>query len=168
MKEKNEIKKSEPPIKKPGVYTKILQESQMKAIEVPLKIGSIRFLDSNIITMKDPETDKIYVTISAICGKIGFNKKESDSQELKILADVVLSKGVRLLGEFLCIELSAFLLWVMKIPVTSEMENKNPRSMRTLKKYQRAVMAVLGRYFIANGDLEYFISRGELYATKKK
>lgn len=63
-----------------------------------LIIREINFNGDNLITIKEVNTDKIYVGVSYICQGIGLTRKKADYEISRIQSDIVLKQGTRKIG----------------------------------------------------------------------
>jgi len=146
VKEKKEIKKND----KMGVSVEILQQSLKKFImnnQNELIVEHVNFMGEDVIAVKDPKTNKTYVAVQIVCEKLGFSKKETDSQLLKVITDGVLLKGVELLAGIPCLDVDYIPLWLIKINITPEMKDKNQKEISTLILYQSEVRKSLTPFF---------------------
>ena len=93
-----------------------------------LEIKRVPFMGTELMAARDND-GRIWAGVRWMCGGIGLNKTQTNSQVEKIKADTVLSKGYgnfRIptnggLQETLCLKLDYVPLWLAKISITHTM-----------------------------------------------
>ena len=121
--------------------------------EPELKIEKVFFEGSELISIKDLKTDKGYGAIKWLCNGIGLNDNQTRNQFIKIQADPVLSKGVKIFSlpsyggqqETICLEWEFIPLWLAKINVKII---KDSEIRERLISYQFKVKEILSNVFI--------------------
>ena len=91
----------------------------------------------------------IWLAVNPTCRALGFDKKDSENQALKIAKDTVLknlslkfqcqlknNNGVMQDREIIFISEKAITLWLAKISITNKMKEKYPKLSEKLIRYQ--------------------------------
>lgn len=116
------------------------------------------FYGDNLIALKDNATGEIYTAISHILRGIGFNPKQVEHQQNKILKDELLKShtlkfsGVDLnmpsVNEIWCISQRKLPIALAKINITPKMKKEQPELSEKLLTYQDKCADVLASVFI--------------------
>lgn len=126
--------------------------------QTALQVTDFNFYGDNLIALKDNATGEIYTAISHILRGIGFNPKQVEYQQNKILKDELLKShalkfsGVDLnmpsVNEIWCISQRKLPIALAKINITPKMRRKQPELSEKLLTYQDKCADVLASVFI--------------------
>lgn len=128
--------------------------------QTALQVTDFNFYGDNLIALKDNATDEIYTAITHILRGIGFNSKQVEHQQNKILRDELLRShtlkfsGVDLnmpsVNEVWCISQRKLPIALAKINITPKMKKEQPELSERLLTYQDKCSDVLASVFIDN------------------
>lgn len=128
--------------------------------QTALQVTDFNFYGDNLIALKDNATGEIYTAISHILRGIGFNPKQVEHQQNKILKDELLKShtlkfsGVDLnmpsVNEIWCISQRKLPIALAKINITPKMKKEQPKLSEKLLTYQDKCADVLASVFIDN------------------
>lgn len=126
--------------------------------QTALQVTDFDFYGDNLIALKDNATGEIYTAISHILRGIGFNPKQVEHQQNKILKDELLKShtlkfsGVDLnmpsVNEIWCISQRKLPIALAKINITPKMKKEQPELSEKLLTYQDKCADVLASVFI--------------------
>ena len=126
--------------------------------QTALQITDFNFYGDNLIALKDNATGEIYTAITHILRGIGFNPKQVEHQQNKILKDELLKShtlkfsGVDLnipsVNEIWCISQRKLPIALAKINITPKMRKEQPELSEKLLTYQDKCADVLASVFI--------------------
>lgn len=126
--------------------------------QTALQITDFNFYGDNLIALKDNATGEIYTAITHILRGIGFNSKQVEHQQNKILKDELLKShtlkfsGVDLnmpsVNEIWCISQRKLPIALAKINITPKMKKEQPELSKRLLTYQDKCADVLASVFI--------------------
>lgn len=126
--------------------------------QTALQITDFNFYGDNLIALKDNATGEIYTAISHVLRGIGFNPKQVEHQQNKILKDELLKShtlkfsGVDLnmpsVNEIWCISQRKLPIALAKINITPKMKKEQPELSEKLLTYQDKCADVLASVFI--------------------
>lgn len=126
--------------------------------QTALQVIDFNFYGDNLIALKDNATGEIYTAISHIFRGIGFNPKQVEHQQNKILKDELLKShtlkfsGVDLnmpsVNEIWCISQRKLPIALAKINITPKMKKEQPELSEKLLTYQDKCADVLASVFI--------------------
>ena len=128
--------------------------------QTALQVTDFNFYGDNLIALKDNATGEIYTAITHILRGIGFNSKQVEHQQNKILKDELLKShtlkfsGVDLnmpsVNEIWCISQRKLPIALAKINITPKMKKEQPELSEKLLTYQDKCADVLDSVFIDN------------------
>lgn len=128
--------------------------------QTALQVTDFNFYGDNLIALKDNATGEIYTAITHILRGIGFNSKQVEHQQNKILKDELLKSytlkfsGVDLnmpsVNEIWCISQRKLPIALAKINITPKMKKEQPELSEKLLTYQDKCADVLASVFIDN------------------
>lgn len=128
--------------------------------QTALQVTDFNFYGDNLIALKDNATGEIYTAITHILRGIGFNSKQVEHQQNKILRDELLKShtlkfsGVDLnmpsVNEIWCISQRKLPIALAKINITPKMKKEQPELSENLLTYQDKCADVLASVFIDN------------------
>lgn len=128
--------------------------------QTALQVTDFDFYGDNLIALKDNATGEIYTAITHILRGIGFNSKQVEHQQNKILKDELLKShtlkfsGVNLnmpsVNEIWCISQRKLPIALAKINITPKMKKEQPELSEKLLTYQDKCADVLASVFINN------------------
>ena len=128
--------------------------------QTALQVTDFNFYGDNLIALKDNATGEIYTAITHILRGIGFNSKQVEHQQNKILKDELLKShtlkfsGVDLnmpsVNEIWCISQRKLPIALAKINITPKMKKDQPELSKRLLTYQDKCADVLASVFIDN------------------
>ena len=123
-----------------------------------LQVTDFNFYGDELIALKDNTTGEIYTAITHILRGIGFNSKQVEHQQNKILKDELLKShtlkfsGVDLnmpsVNEIWCISQRKLPIALAKINITPKMKKDQPELSKRLLTYQDKCADVLASVFI--------------------
>ena len=126
--------------------------------QTALQVTDFNFYGDNLIALKDNTTGEIYTAITHILRGIGFNSKQVEHQQNKILKDELLKShtlkfsGVDLnmpsVNEIWCISQRKLPIALAKINITPKMKKDQPELSKRLLTYQDKCADVLASVFI--------------------
>ena len=126
--------------------------------QTALQVTNFNFYGDDLIALKDNATGEIYTAITHILRGIGFNSKQVEHQQNKILKDELLKShtlkfsGVDLnmpsVNEIWCISQRKLPIALAKINVTPKMKKEQPELSKRLLTYQDKCADVLASVFI--------------------
>ena len=126
--------------------------------QTALQVTDFNFYGDNLIALKDNATGEIYTAITHILRGIGFNSKQVEHQQNKILKDVLFKShtlkfsGVDLnmpsINEIWCISQRKLPIALAKINITPKMKKEQPELSKRLLTYQDKCSDVLASVFI--------------------
>lgn len=126
--------------------------------QTALQVTDFNFYGDNLIALKDNATGEIYTAITHILRGIGFNSKQVEHQQNKILKDELLKShtlkfsGVNLnmpsVNEIWCISQRKLPIALAKINITPKMKKEQPELSEKLLTYQDKCADVLASVFI--------------------
>lgn len=126
--------------------------------QTALQVTDFNFYGDNLIALKDNATGEIYTAITHILRGIGFNSKQVEHQQNKILKDELLKShtlkfsGVDLnmpsVNEIWCISQRKLPIALAKINITPKMKKEQPELSKRLLTYQDKCADVLASVFI--------------------
>lgn len=126
--------------------------------QTALQVTDFDFYGDNLIALKDNATGEIYTAITHILRGIGFNSKQVEHQQNKILKDELLKShtlkfsGVNLnmpsVNEIWCISQRKLPIALAKINITPKMKKEQPELSEKLLTYQDKCADVLASVFI--------------------
>lgn len=126
--------------------------------QTALQVTDFNFYGDNLIALKDNATGEIYTAITHILRGIGFNSKQVEHQQNKILKDGLLKShtlkfsGVDLnmpsVNEIWCISQRKLPIALAKINITPKMKKDQPELSKRLLTYQDKCADVLASVFI--------------------
>lgn len=126
--------------------------------QTALQVTDFNFYGDNLIALKDNATGEIYTAITHILRGIGFNSKQVEHQQNKILKDELLKShtlkfsGVDLnipsVNEIWCISQRKLPIALAKINITPKMKKDQPELSKRLLTYQDKCADVLASVFI--------------------
>lgn len=126
--------------------------------QTALQVTNFNFYGDNLIALKDNATGEIYTAITHILRGIGFNSKQVEHQQNKILKDELLKShtlkfsGVDLnmpsVNEIWCISQRKLPIALAKINITPKMKQTQPELSEKLITYQDKCADVLASVFI--------------------
>lgn len=126
--------------------------------QTALQVTDFNFYGDELIALKDNATSEIYTAISHILKGIGFNPKQVEHQQNKILKDELLKShtlkfsGVDLnmpsVNEIWCISQRKLPIALAKINITPKMKKEQPKLSEKLLTYQDKCADVLASVFI--------------------
>ncbi|BFH71240.1 hypothetical protein J27TS7_34090 [Paenibacillus dendritiformis] len=130
------------------------QEKEASSI-YPVEQKMVPFHGAEILGVRAND-GKVYIGVKWVCRGIGFDKNHSDTQVKKIQSDVVLNQGASNmtlptnggLQEVLVIELDFLPLWLAKISITPNIQERQPEVARRLIEYQLRAKDVLAEAFL--------------------
>ena len=128
--------------------------------QTALQVTDFNFYGDNLIALKDNVTGEIFTAITHILRGIGFNSKQVEHQQNKILRDELLRShtlkfsGVDLnmpsVNEVWCISQRKLPIALAKINITPKMKKEQPELSERLLTYQDKCSDVLASVFIDN------------------
>lgn len=128
--------------------------------QTALQVTDFNFYGDELIALKDNTTGEIYTAITHILRGIGFNSKQVEHQQNKILKDELLKShtlkfsGVDLnmpsVNEIWCISQRKLPIALAKINITPKMKKDQPELSKRLLTYQDKCADVLASVFIDN------------------
>lgn len=128
--------------------------------QTALQVTDFNFYGDNLIALKDNATGEIYTAITHILRGIGFNSKQVEHQQNKILKDELFKShtlkfsGVDLnipsVNEIWCISQRKLPIALAKINITPKMKKEQPELSKRLLTYQDKCADVLASVFIDN------------------
>lgn len=128
--------------------------------QTALQVTDFNFYGDELIALKDNATGEIYTAITHILRGIGFNSKQVEHQQNKILKDELLKShtlkfsGVDLnmpsVNEIWCISQRKLPIALAKINITPKMKKEQPELSEKLLTYQDKCADVLASVFIDN------------------
>lgn len=123
-----------------------------------LQVTNFNFYGDELIALKDNATGEIYTAITHVLRGIGFNDKQIEHQQRKIINDEILKShtlkfsGVDLnmpsINEIWCISQHKLPLALAKINITPKMKKTQPELSERLLRYQDKCSDVLASVFI--------------------
>ena len=126
--------------------------------QTALQVTDFNFYGDNLIALKDNATGEIYTAITHILRGIGFNSKQVEHQQNKILKDELFKShtlkfsGVDLnmpsVNEIWCISQRKLPIALAKINITPKMKKEQPELSKRLLTYQDKCADVLASVFI--------------------
>lgn len=126
--------------------------------QTALQVTDFNFYGDELIALKDNTTGEIYTAITHILRGIGFNSKQVEHQQNKILKDELLKShtlkfsGVDLnmpsVNEIWCISQRKLPIALAKINITPKMKKDQPELSKRLLTYQDKCADVLASVFI--------------------
>ena len=126
--------------------------------QTALQVTNFNFYGDDLIALKDNATGEIYTAITHILRGIGFNSKQVEYQQNKILKDELLKShtlkfsGVDLnmpsVNEIWCISQRKLPIALAKINITPKMKQTQPELSEKLITYQDKCADVLASVFI--------------------
>lgn len=126
--------------------------------QTALQVTDFNFYGDNLIALKNNATGEIYTAITHILRGIGFNSKQVEHQQNKILKDELLKShtlkfsGVDLnmpsVNEIWCISQRKLPIALAKINITPKMKKDQPELSKRLLTYQDKCADVLASVFI--------------------
>lgn len=126
--------------------------------QTALQVTDFNFYGDNLIALKDNATGEIYTAITHILRGIGFNSKQVEHQQNKILKDELFKShtlkfsGVDLnmpsINEIWCISQRKLPIALAKINITPKMKKEQPELSKRLLTYQDKCADVLASVFI--------------------
>lgn len=126
--------------------------------QTALQVTDFNFYGDNLIALKDNATGEIYTAITHILRGIGFNSKQVEHQQNKILKDELLKShtlkfsGVDLnmpsVNKIWCISQRKLPIALAKINITPKMKKEQPELSEKLLTYQDKCADVLASVFI--------------------
>lgn len=126
--------------------------------QTALQVTDFNFYGDDLIALKDNATGEIYTAITHILRGIGFNSKQVEHQQNKILKDELLKShtlkfsGVDLnmpsVNEIWCISQRKLPIALAKINITPKMKKEQPELSEKLLTYQDKCADVLASVFI--------------------
>lgn len=126
--------------------------------QTALQVTDFNFYGDELIALKDNATGEIYTAITHILRGIGFNSKQVEHQQNKILKDELLKShtlkfsGVDLnmpsVNEIWCISQRKLPIALAKINITPKMKKDQPELSKRLLTYQDKCADVLASVFI--------------------
>lgn len=126
--------------------------------QTALQVTDFNFYGDKLIALKDNATGEIYTAITHILRGIGFNSKQVEHQQNKILKDELLKShtlkfsGVDLnmpsVNEIWCISQRKLPIALAKINITPKMKKEQPELSKRLLTYQDKCADVLASVFI--------------------
>ena len=126
--------------------------------QTALQVTNFNFYGDDLIALKDNATGEIYTAITHILRGIGFNSKQVEHQQNKILKDELLKShtlkfsGVDLnmpsVNEIWCISQRKLPIALAKINITPKMKKEQPELSKRLLTYQDKCADVLASVFI--------------------
>lgn len=126
--------------------------------QTALQVTDFDFYGDNLIALKDNATGEIYTAITHILRGIGFNSKQVEHQQNKILKDELLKShtlkfsGVNLnmpsVNEIWCISQRKLPIALAKINITPKMKKEQSELSEKLLTYQDKCADVLASVFI--------------------
>lgn len=126
--------------------------------QTALQVTDFNFYGDKLIALKDNATGEIYTAITHILRGIGFNSKQVEHQQNKILKDELLKShtlkfsGVDLnmpsVNEIWCISQRKLPIALAKINITPKMKKEQPELSERLLTYQDKCADVLASVFI--------------------
>ena len=126
--------------------------------QTALQVTDFNFYGDELIALKDNATGEIYTAITHILRGIGFNSKQVEHQQNKILKDELLKShtlkfsGVDLnmpsVNEIWCISQRKLPIALAKINITPKMKKEQPELSKRLLTYQDKCADVLASIFI--------------------
>lgn len=126
--------------------------------QTALQVTNFNFYGDDLIALKDNATGEIYTAITYILRGIGFNSKQVEHQQNKILKDELLKShtlkfsGVDLnmpsVNEIWCISQRKLPIALAKINITPKMKQTQPELSEKLITYQDKCADVLASVFI--------------------
>ena len=126
--------------------------------QTALQVTNFNFYGDDLIALKDNATGEIYTAITHILRGIGFNSKQVEHQQNKILKDELLKShtlkfsGVDLnmpsVNEIWCISQRKSPIALAKINITPKMKQTQPELSEKLITYQDKCADVLASVFI--------------------
>ena len=126
--------------------------------QTALQVTDFNFYGDELIALKDNATGEIYTAITHILRGIGFNSKQVEHQQNKILKDELLKShtlkfsGVDLnmpsVNEIWCISQRKLPIALAKINITPKMKKEQPELSKRLLTYQDKCADVLASVFI--------------------
>lgn len=126
--------------------------------QTALQVTDFNFYGDNLIALKDNATGEIYTAITHILRGIGFNSKQVEHQQNKILKDELFKShtlkfsGVDLnmpsINEIWCISQKKLPIALAKINITPKMKKEQPELSKRLLTYQDKCADVLASVFI--------------------
>lgn len=132
-----------------------------------LQVTNFNFYGDELIALKDNATGEIYTTITHVLRGIGFNDKQIEYQQRKILNDEILKShtlkfsGVDLnmpsINEIWCISHRKLPLALVKINITHKMKQNQPELASKLELYQDKCADVLASVFIDHKTTDQII-----------
>lgn len=128
--------------------------------QTALQVTDFNFYGDDLIALKDNATGEIFTAITHILRGIGFNPKQIEHQQNKILKDELLKShtlkfsGVDLnlpsINEIWCISQRKLPIALAKINITPKMRKEQPELSERLLTYQDKCADVLASVFIDN------------------
>ena len=128
--------------------------------QTALQVTDFNFYGDELIALKDNTTGEIYTAITHILRGIGFNSKQVEHQQNKILKDELLKShtlkfsGVDLnmpsVNEIWCISQRKLPIALAKINITPKIKKDQPELSKRLLTYQDKCADVLASVFIDN------------------
>lgn len=126
--------------------------------QTALQVTDFNFYGDELIALKDNATGEIYTAITHILRGIGFNSKQVEHQQNKMLKDELLKShtlkfsGVDLnmpsVNEIWCISQRKLPIALAKINITPKMKKDQPELSKRLLTYQDKCADVLASVFI--------------------
>lgn len=126
--------------------------------QTALQVTDFNFYGDELIALKDNATGEIFTAITHILRGIGFNSKQVEHQQNKILKDELLKShtlkfsGVDLnmpsINEIWCISQRKLPIALAKINITPKMKKEQPELSKRLLTYQDKCADVLTSVFI--------------------
>lgn len=126
--------------------------------QTALQVTDFNFYGDELIALRDNATGEIYTAITHILRGIGFNSKQVEHQQNKILRDELLKShtlkfsGVDLnmpsVNEIWCISQRKLPIALAKINITPKMKKEQPELSENLLTYQDKCADVLASVFI--------------------
>lgn len=126
--------------------------------QTALQVTDFNFYGDDLIALKDNANGEIYTAITHILRGIGFNSKQVEHQQNKILKDELLKShtlkfsGVDLnmpsINEIWCISQRKLPIALAKINITPKMKKEQPELSEKLLTYQDKCADVLASVFI--------------------
>ena len=126
--------------------------------QTALQVTDFNFYGDELIALKDNATGEIYTAITHILRGIGFNSKQVEHQQNKILKDELLKShtlkfswvdlNMPSVNEIWCISQRKLPIALAKINITPKMKKEQPELSKRLLTYQDKCADVLASVFI--------------------
>ncbi|MCE5168501.1 ORF6C domain-containing protein [Paenibacillus profundus] len=149
------------------------QKKQASSI-YPVEQKMVPFNGTEILGVKAND-GKVYIGVRWICNGIGLTEDQARNERSRIQRDVVLQKGGRNLTlptnggnqDVLVIELEFLPLWLAKISITPNMQERQPEVADRLIEYQLKAKDVLAAAFLPQETYNPYAIEDAVIASMK-